>query len=75
MRKSAKNDKMARKARADSLRERIRELTSGADRSPGDLKPGDESPSPEGSRPGRTPKGESPREFIERRMRELAKKK
>jgi hypothetical protein len=64
MKKAATDDKAARNARAEGLRERIEQLQRG----PSTAKQ-------EQDAPGAAPKHESPREFIERRMRELEKKK
>jgi hypothetical protein len=64
MKKAATDDAAARKARAERLRERIEQLQRG----PATAKQ-------EQAAPGAAPKHESPREFIERRMRELEKKK
>jgi hypothetical protein len=64
MKKDATDDETARKARSENLRERIEQLQRG----PSTAKQ-------EQDAPGAAPKHESPREFIERRMRELEKKK
>jgi hypothetical protein len=75
MKRDAKDDKAARKSRADSLRERIGQLVRG-DRLGGSECEDESEPSKE-NREGsaHTPRRESPREFIERRMRELERKK
>jgi hypothetical protein len=65
MPKEARGDRAAQKARAQSIRERIRELKGSGGRTAGGSKDeAERQPS----------KSESPREFIERRMRELDKK-
>jgi len=62
MPKEARGDRAAQKARAQSIRERIRELKGSGARPAGDSK----------AEPEKQPsKGESPREFVERRTREL----
>jgi hypothetical protein len=73
----ANDDEAARRARADSLRQRIATLKSGhtaakvpesdseASGRSSEIKPADET----------APLGESPREFVQRKMRELDRKK
>jgi len=62
MPKEAGGDRAAQKARAQSIRERIRELKGSGGRTADGSK----------AEPEKQPsKSESPREFIERRMREL----
>ena len=62
MPKEATEDRSAQKARAESIRERIRELKTSRARPEGDSKAeAERQPS----------KSESPREFVERRAREL----
>lgn len=61
-----KDDQAARRARAASLRERIARITN-PDSSRGEKLRQDS--------PADTPSKESAREFVERRMRELDKKK
>ena len=62
----AKDEEAARKARAESLRQRIARITNpcppGGEKQPGDSRP-------------QTPARQSPREFVHERMRELDKKK
>jgi hypothetical protein len=69
MKRASKDDKAARKSRADSLRERIEQLVR-RDRLGGSQCEDETQPSKENR-----PRRESPREFIERRMRELERKK
>lgn len=72
MRKYARDDKAARKARAESLRERITQLKSGGFSK--DSEPKDKN-RPNEELPAGIPRHESPRQFIERRMRELDKQR
>jgi hypothetical protein len=75
MKRDAKDDKAARKARADSLRERIGQLMRGG-RLGGSQCEDETEPSKENRQgPAQTPRHENPREFIERKMRELERKK
>ena len=60
-----RDDQAARRAKAESLRERIAQITN-PDSSRGEKLRQD--------LPARSPSKESPREFVERRMRELDKK-
>jgi len=70
----ADDDEAARKARADSLRQRIASLK------PNQVKPDDasdndsETDALNENGPDEAPLGESPREFVQRKMRELDNK-
>ena len=72
----AKDDEAARIARANELRNRIAGLASGQLK-PEDSKAGDKSSRKSAKRTADDdpPAAENPREFIERRMRELDRKK
>jgi hypothetical protein len=79
MSKDRKDGKAAKKARADSLRSRIDDLTTATDDQASGQGEREDSPGTEPQPTAKaTPKGarkESPREFVQRRMRELGKKR
>lgn len=81
MSQDERDDEEARRAKAQSLRERIARLRSpGESRAGGEADDDSETQSPPGEvtnehAPADAPKHESPRDFIHRRMRELDEEK
>lgn len=80
MSQDERDDEEARRAKAQSLRERIARLRSPGERAGGEADDDSETQSSPGEAtneraPADAPKHESPRDFIHRRMRELDEEK